>query len=221
MNVAATRPTAAARPEAAAAAPAGVAFVDEAEGLAAIRDASCAGAVWARRAPDGFSDWIDGLDPDLLPSARGKVSAARAGEAAASLCAKAGTPEGPHRDWLVADIQRLACAFAAAMGVRRIRLRLDVVSGDACRKWHVDALTARLICTYRGSGTQLGTSPDVEARAEPSEIHSVPAAAPLVLRGTLWPETPPSGLLHRSPPIEGTGETRLLLVLDPLNAEDA
>ncbi len=30
----------------------------------------------------------------------------------------------------------------------------------------------------------------------------------------LWPEQPASGLLHRSPPIEGTGETRLVLVLD-------
>ncbi|HMB12384.1 MAG TPA: DUF1826 domain-containing protein, partial [Roseovarius sp.] len=28
---------------------------------------------------------------------------------------------------------------------------------------------------------------------------------------------PPSGLLHRSPPIEGSGETRLLLVLDPVD----
>ncbi|MEW7008160.1 DUF1826 domain-containing protein [Lentilitoribacter sp. EG35] len=31
------------------------------------------------------------------------------------------------------------------------------------------------------------------------------------------PETPTSGLLHRSPPIDGTGETRLLLVLDPVS----
>ncbi|MCZ4269037.1 DUF1826 domain-containing protein, partial [Rhodobacteraceae bacterium G21628-S1] len=47
--------------------------------------------------------------------------------------------------------------------------------------------------------------------------------APIILRGTRWPETPVSGVLHRSPPIAGTGETRLLLVLDPIDdpAEEA
>ena len=30
------------------------------------------------------------------------------------------------------------------------------------------------------------------------------------------PERPNAGLRHRSPPIEGTGETRLVLVLDPI-----
>jgi len=44
-----------------------------------------------------------------------------------------------------------------------------------------------------------------------------PTGAPILLRGTLWPEHPRSGLLHRSPPIEGTGETRLVLVLDPVD----
>ncbi|MEM9762584.1 MAG: DUF1826 domain-containing protein, partial [Pseudomonadota bacterium] len=39
---------------------------------------------------------------------------------------------------------------------------------------------------------------------------------PIILRGTQWPETPRSGLLHRSPPIEGTGEARLILVIDPI-----
>ena len=41
--------------------------------------------------------------------------------------------------------------------------------------------------------------------------------APILLRGTLWQERPRTGLLHRSPPIEGTGETRLVLVLDPID----
>lgn len=45
----------------------------------------------------------------------------------------------------------------------------------------------------------------------------MPTGAPIPLRGTLWPEGPRSGLLHRLPPIEGTGETRLVLVLDPVD----
>ncbi|ESQ13779.1 MAG: hypothetical protein N838_33160, partial [Thiohalocapsa sp. PB-PSB1] len=49
---------------------------------------------------------------------------------------------------------------------------------------------------------------------------TVPTGAPILLRGTLWPEQPKSGLLHRSPPIEGSGETRLLLVLDPMDGPE-
>lgn len=45
---------------------------------------------------------------------------------------------------------------------------------------------------------------------------TVATGSPLLLRGTRWPAQPASGLLHRSPPIEGTGETRLVLVLDPV-----
>jgi hypothetical protein len=48
----------------------------------------------------------------------------------------------------------------------------------------------------------------------------VATGAPILLRGTLWPGDPPSGLMHRSPPIEGTGETRLVLVLDPVDGPE-
>ena len=48
---------------------------------------------------------------------------------------------------------------------------------------------------------------------EPKRIFTVPTGAPILLRGTKWPEPPHSGLLHRSPPIEGSGLTRLVLVL--------
>ncbi|MEM6743626.1 MAG: DUF1826 domain-containing protein [Pseudomonadota bacterium] len=200
--------------------PAGVDVVDGPEGFEAIRRPDCAAVLWPRRAPEGVSAWIEALPPRRLPSGRVHVPADRAGQAAAGLADAAGMPDGPGRDWLVADVQRLASAFAAAMGAGRLRLRFDAVSGDACRKFHVDSLTARLICTYRGSGTQFGTSPNLATRAEPPVVFAAPLAAPLLLRGTRWPETPASGLLHRSPPIEGTGETRLLLVLDPAPADE-
>jgi hypothetical protein len=91
-------------------------------------------------------------------------------------------------------------------------LRLEPITSNACRKLHIDAITARLVCTYRGTGTQYGISQD---GAEPECIFTVPTGTPILLRGTLWPEQPRSGLLHRSPPIEGSGKTRLVLVLDP------
>jgi hypothetical protein len=104
------------------------------------------------------------------------------------------------------------------MEAKYLRLRLDVVTTNACRKFHIDAVTARLVCTYRGPGTQYGISND---GAEPRHILTAPTGAPILLRGTRWPERPCSVLLHRSPPIEGTGKTRAVLVLDPVdNPED-
>jgi hypothetical protein len=135
-------------------------------------------------------------------------------DAASEVCDTSGTPAGLERDRLVDDIAALADIFARLMRARWLRLRLDAVTTNACRRFHIDAVTARLVCTYRGTGTQYGISTD---GAEPRRVFQVATGAPILLRGTLWPERPRSGLLHRSPPIEGTGETRLVLVLDPVD----
>ncbi|MEM8851819.1 MAG: DUF1826 domain-containing protein, partial [Pseudomonadota bacterium] len=86
-------------------------------------------------------------------------------------------------------------------------------------RFHVDAIHARLVCTYRGPGTQYGLSTD---GAPPTRVFTVPTGAPILLRGSLWPGEA-TGLMHRSPPIEGTGITRLVLVLDAVdeNEDDA
>ena len=105
----------------------------------------------------------------------------------------------------------MAERFAELMGARYLRLRLDVISTNACRKFHRDAVTARLICTYRGSATQIGNASNDQ---DPHIIKQIPSGTPILLRGTLWSEHPYSHLVHRSPPIEGTGENRLLLVID-------
>ncbi len=121
--------------------------------------------------------------------------------------------ECTERTWLVEDIADLSVRFAEIMRSPYLRLRLGVVNTNACRKFHIDAIMARLICTYRGTGTQYGVSNDGK---EPKKVFTVATGAPMVMRGTLWPESPASGLLHRSPPIEGSGETRLVMVLDPV-----
>ena len=135
-------------------------------------------------------------------------------EALCQVCAANKTPDGPERADLIDDVVILAETFSEMMAARGMRLRLDAVSTNACRKFHLDAITARLICTYRGAGTQYGTSRD---GADPVDVFTAPTGAPMVLRGTLWPEAPRSGLVHRSPLIEGTHSTRLVLVLDPID----
>ena len=122
--------------------------------------------------------------------------------------------DGAERDWLQQDIVGLADIFSDLMNARFLRFRLDVVTTNACRKFHIDAITARLVCTYRVTGTQYGVSSDGD---DPRRVFTVQTGSPILLRGTLRPTKPPSSLLHRSPPIEGTGETRFVLVLDPVD----
>ncbi|ETX11954.1 hypothetical protein OCH239_18995 [Roseivivax halodurans JCM 10272] len=180
-----------------------------------IRASEVGGVVWDREPLASFQTWIDGLSPARLPKARVILRPAAIRDAVTAACDNAGTPEGPERRRLIDDFGALADIFSDVMDARWLRLRLDVVTGNACRRFHVDRITARLVCTYRGTGTQYGTSETGDD--EPQTIHTVPTGSPLVMLGTLWHVRPDQGLRHRSPPIEGGGETRLLLVLDPVD----
>lgn len=192
----------------------GVEMADRPEDLSAIGQPGCAAVVWRRNPLPDFQNWIDGLDPAQLPKARVVLPPEAVRDAAFQICEAHGTPDSPERTRLIEDVAALADIFAGLMQAPYLRLRFDVITTNACRKFHIDAVTARLVCTYRGTGTQYGVAADGDV---PREIFTVPAGAPILLRGTLWPEHPKSGLLHRSPPIEGTGETRLVFVLDPLD----
>ena len=183
------------------------------EGLAAIHQPGCAAAIWDRQPHPDFQTWINTLPRDQLPRARIILRPGAVRDAVSEIVELCAMRASAQRDRFVDDVAALAHIFAGVMTADWLRLRLDVVDNNACRRFHVDTLTARLVCTYRGTGTQYGISTD---GAEPPHILTVPTTAPVVLRGKLWPEQPRSGLLHRSPPIEGTGETRSVLVLDPI-----
>ena len=198
--------------------PVGVSITRDESGLESFLDHACAASVWDRDVPPCALRWLAELDPVLLPSARVVVQPAAMATVVNHLCDIAKMPEGASRDWLVQDIATLAQTFAGLMQADYLRLRLQAVTTNACRKFHIDAITGRLVCTYRGTGTQYGTSQNGE---DPLHINTVPTGAPILLRGSLWPAIPSNGLLHRSPPIDGTGETRLVLVLDPVTELEA
>lgn len=192
---------------------AGLEVVDSPDRLNVIGASGVAAALWQRTPLPGFQTWIDGLPADQLPSGRVILRPHAVAEAVEALCSRVDTPAGPERDMLIEDIAALADMFAELSGAPYLRLRLDRVSGNACGRFHVDAVTVRLICTYRGTGTEYGVAED---GGQPEEVFNAPTGAPILLRGKLWPAGTGDTLLHRSPPIEGTGETRLMLVLDPV-----
>ena len=191
----------------------GVCLADTPQDLSAIHHPDCAATIWRRNPLSSFQSWIDALEPERLPKARVTLRPHLVRKAAFEICETCGTPDCAERARLIDDAAALADLFAGLMQADYLQLRFDVIATNACSKFHKDAVTARLICTYRGTGTQYGISTN---GAEPYPVFTVPTGAPLLLRGTLWPEHPSSGLLHRSPPIEGMDETRLVFVLDAL-----
>ena len=181
--------------------------------LTVLAAPDCPAAIWSRPLSESRAAWLDRLPVSQLPLWREIVAVEEVSDAVRDACAEAGTPDCAERDELIAEIQMLADTFAKLMKVSALLLRLDVITTNACKRFHIDAVSARLICTFRGTGTQLVAA---ESAGEAGAVLTVSRGSPILLKGTLWPDAPASGLLHRSPPIEGTGETRLVLVFDPV-----
>ncbi len=199
--------------------PFGVAVITEVEHLSAIRDKFCDAIILQRDMPEKVKSWIDTLGTKNLPSSRVTLKREDISSAVQRLCEIAEMPVGSERAWFEADISTLAAHFSEILNSKYIRLRLDIVMTDACRKFHVDAVQARLICTYRGLGTQIG---NLNENGEVVSVKQLERGVPMILRGTLWPGNAKAKLMHRSPPIEKLGEERLLLVLDVVDdPEDA
>ncbi len=191
--------------------------VDSLEAFDTIGNKGVAGVIWQRPIPEDFQNWINGLPPQNLPSVRAVLHPQNARTLVSNVCDKANTPEGSNRDWFVNDVCCLADAFAQIMSAPYLQLRFDVVCDNACRKFHIDMVRMRLICTYRGPGTEYGILQDENG---PEQIFTVPTGNPILLRGALWPDQGPNSVRHRSPPIAGSGTTRLVLVLDSVESLD-
>lgn len=173
--------------------------------LADIRHHDVALALWERDLPPGLRDALPRLDLDALDD----VAVTLAADEAPDLALRtAGYPEAAIAP-LAADIAMLLRRHAALTGTGRLSLRLEVVETDACRRFHADYVTLRLLCTYAGPGTQW------HSVTEADTIRQVPTGAVAVFKGRLLLDPPT--LLHRSPPIAATGQRRLMLAIDPVS----
>ena len=188
-------------------------MVEDPSQLTVFSEKNYPAVIWSRQILPDVQSWIDQLDPTLLPNSRKIVHKSDIQETLEDVFNNARIPQSGQLDWLLKDITQLGKVFSNLMQVDFLRLRLDVVSTNSCRKFHVDSVAGRLICTYRGEGTQCGISRDEN---EPVDIFSVPTGSPVLLSGLLSSKENGLELLHRSPPIEGTGVRRFVLVFDPI-----
>jgi hypothetical protein len=162
---------------------------------------------WAKRFPAEFDESVSMPNYDLSAATRGLAE--------------------PARTWLTMDIAILLARLAHLADARRLRVSFGAVRTDQCRKFHVDYVRYRLVTTYVGPGTEwvpdeavrreaLDHPPDCPCDAnkeivrEASAIrHAVPGEV-IVMKGARHPNH--RGAVHRSPPIEGTGRVRVVLI---------
>ena len=133
-----------------------------------------------------------------------------------------GLPDGPGRCSLIEDLSLLREIVCELLGCAAVGLRLARISRAMCPGWHVDRVGIRLVCTYRGPGTQwlddqdfdrqdLRTGcvqDDVFIQADQGEI--------VLLKGSLWQGNDAFGAIHRSPGPGSSSSPRTLITLDPL-----
>ena len=190
---------------------------ETAEGLGAIAKPDVELVVWRRSLPSRLQTWLERLDATLLPDLRLLVRPEDLVRAMEPPLSDRGLPQGEMRAVLLRDVDDLVSAFARIARTDLVDVRLQSVSGDACWKFHRDCVEARLLTTYRGPTTEWVRPRHAEAALRAQKrfngpIEHLGAHDVAVFKGSC--AGPGSGIVHRSPPIAGTGRTRLLLCLN-------
>lgn len=178
--------------------------------------------VWNRQIPDGLApallDWTQHCDARFDEPCRAcREDVERA---------LGGPMDARWRAWLLEDLVHLLGLFQRLAGVKKCRLVFGAVRGDQCRRFHVDMLRLRMISTYAGPGTEWLPEAAVRRAAlhEPEPcpelangqivrnarlVRHARAGDVLVMKGAL---ATAAGVVHRSPPIEALGLTRVVAV---------
>ena len=195
----------------------GIEICAERDGLASINGPGVELVIWQRQLPAQFRDWIDRLDASRLPALRILVQPNELRHALLPMLDECGMTASAMRDLLVDDIDDLVSSFADISGNDLVDVRLEAVGHDACWRFHRDAVDARLITTYRGPSTEWVQAPFAELALQEQKQYDGPLERlethdVAVFKGSRSESG--GGVVHRSPPVAGTGCTRLLLCLN-------
>lgn len=194
----------------------GVATSTNASILRTVRDRGVGAAIWRRSPEPSLAYWLETIADRNLPHGRILVSLIDLQKAVPQLVMKNGLPPSRHTEQLAADIIFLAQCFAFVSDESQVDIRLETITDDACWKFHYDHVPLRLVVTYRGPGTQFVPRDHYEAAMSEQThyrgpLHDISGFTAAIFKGSLAEQ---GGILHRSPPISGTGQSRLLLCLN-------
>ena len=195
----------------------GIHTVQSQDRLNAISYSETELVIWQRSLPDQLQTWLGQLNTHQLPHARVLVKASDIRKAMEFKLKHHDEGVKHITDLLVDDIEGLTLAFAEITGDRMVDVRLERVSDNACWKFHRDFVKTRLLTTYRGPSTEW-VLPKYGEKAMQQQLRfkgPIESLAPhdvAIFKGNN--NASETGIVHRSPPIEGTCYTRLLLCLN-------
>lgn len=198
--------------------PAGIVTGNAGTVLNAVHSVSVGMAVWRRSIPEEMKSWADRLAADGGIKARQLIPIERCEDGIVKALRNGRIPPCPAEEPVKHDVTGLVRMFADIAGLRSVDMRLETVKGDACWKFHVDRVAFRLICTYSGPGTQyvpadFGRQAIAQQRDYRGPLRVVDTYDVAVFKGA--EASGHDGIVHRSPPISGSGQSRLLLCLSP------
>lgn len=180
--------------------------------------------LWQRPAQPSVSGELLPLQAHHLPDVRCRTSPETFDDDVSTLLQRQGLDASAFSHWR-SDLRQLADLFFSVSEGRDVTLRLETTDEDGCPRFHVDRTHLRLLCTYRGPGTQWladaqvdraaqrngAVNEDIIRTGEPGQFESFWVG---ILKGDAYPGNAGHGLVHRSPPIAGSGQTRVLFCLD-------
>lgn len=126
-----------------------------------------------------------------------------------------------NRERFIADIQQLSALFRQRTGCLRAQAQLQWVTQLLCPRFHCDANTYRMLCTYTGEGTLWTPWENVKWEntrlpqnlIHPENIFQSQAFEVLLMKGSAHPDTDQHGQFHRSPEAS-LRSPRLILKVD-------
>jgi hypothetical protein len=200
------------------------AITDDPLGLTRIFDPEIQLAQWQRPAEAVVTDWLAAHVGDLGSGLRQTLAPGQQPDLGR-------LPAGAGRAALAADIALLAEILGELLDATTIGFRLEVLGKAMCPRLHVDRVGIRLLCAYRGPGTEWVEDSTVDRRflgaasgGQPDEtsglllaghrIEAIPPFAVALLKGSLWQGNGGRGIVHRSPALADENVPRVLLAMD-------
>lgn len=182
-------------------------------------------AVWERPQLADIGTELAPIEADAFPDVRTRIHAGKARSELVALIASQGHDAvSAYPRWL-ADMAALSERFLALAGGRKVTARVETMAGTGCPRFHVDHSHLRLVCTYRGEGTEWlddaqvnraaqagGAANDAIVRfGKPSRLATFAVG---LMKGSAYPGCADAGLVHRSPAVEPGDAARVLFCLD-------
>lgn len=178
-------------------------------------------AIFPRKVTRRLKNFIDGLDLNRFPPLQTSFYYYQCAEILHTHLQKA-SDDQEGLGLFIEDISAITAYFSSIAGKDFIRFNLYTIDNDMCRNFHADYNNLRLLCTYRGAGTQWLSNEFVksgyggrpENAIEQDEIQQLETFWIGILKGESYFNNEGNGIVHRSPPMGEKKVKRLLLKID-------